>query len=149
MGFIWIPLFLLNVHLLKNNPKPYIELIPLYFYCWIFITYTALNLSKKNQEEEKIKFLVESIQEYLPTFKNIEPTLENKHKKTYIHTDYFLFRTNKKLISMDEPTLLQESDALITEFKKQNLLVDKEKWKKFIQRATEFHINYLQKTEHQ
>jgi hypothetical protein len=50
---------------------------------------------------------------------------------------------------MDEPSLLQESDALMTEFKKENLLVDKEKWKKFIQRATEFHINYLQKTEQQ
>ena len=147
MGFIWIPLFLLNVHLLKNNPKPYLELFPLYIFCWIFVTYTAFNLSKKNQEEEKIKFLVESIQEYLPTFKNIEPTLENKHKKTYIHTDYFLFRTNNKLKSMDEPSLLQESDALMTEFKKENLLVDKEKWKKFIQRATEFHIYYLQKTE--
>ena len=149
MGFIWIPLFLLNVHLLKSNPKPYLELLPLYIFSWIFITYTALNLSKKNQEEEKIKFLVESIQEYLPTFRSIEPNLQSNHKKTYIHTDYFLFRTNQKLKSMDDPSLLQESEALISEFKKENLLVDKEKWKKFIQRATEFHINYLQKTEQQ
>jgi hypothetical protein len=50
---------------------------------------------------------------------------------------------------MDDPTLLGESEALVSEFKKENLLVDKEKWKKFIQRATEFHVKYLQKTEQQ
>jgi hypothetical protein len=149
MGFIWIPLFLMNVHLLTNNSKPYMELLPLYFFSWILLVSTAHNLSKKNQEEEKIQFLVESIREYLPTFKKIEPTLLAKHKKTYIHTDYFLFRTHQKLKSMDDPTLLGESEALVSEFKKENLLVDKEKWKKFIQRATEFHVKYLQKTEQQ
>ena len=149
MGFIWIPLFLMNVHLLTNNSKPYMELLPLYFFSWILLISTAHNLSKKNLEEEKIQFLVESIREYLPTFKKIEPTLLNKHKKTYIHTDYFLFRTNQKLKSMNDPLLLEESEALVSEFKKENLLVDKEKWKKFIQRATEFHVKYLQKTEQQ
>jgi hypothetical protein len=144
MGFIWIPLFLGTLLFLNRQRQIYLELLPLFFFLGIFMILTAQNLSQKKNEEDKIHFLAESIENYLPKFKNIEYQIPNHQKKTYLHTDYFLFRTHKILSLSKEPQLLTENEALQREFNDLTLMDDKKRWKDFLQRATEFHIKYLE-----
>ncbi len=144
MGFIWIPLFWGTLLFLSKQKQIVLELLPLYLFLSIFLILTAHSLSQKKKEEDKIQFLVESIENYLPKFKTIESQIPNHHKKTTLHTDYFLYRTHQILSRLQETQLLSENESLQREFNDRTLMDDKKRWKDFLQRATEFHIKYLE-----
>lgn len=144
MGFIWIPLFWITLLFLSRQKQIVLELLPLYFFLSIFLIFTAHSLSQKKKEEAKIQFLAESIENYLPKFKKMESQIPNHHKKTILHTDYFLYRTHQILSLSQETQLLAENESLQREFNDLTLMDDKIRWKDFLQRATEFHIKYLE-----
>jgi len=147
MGFIWIPIFVFVIYLIKEYQNPFYENIPLFLTFYIIILYNAYNLRTTESDAKRIYFLEESIQEFLVDYKKNESEIDPKYKKSYLHTGYFLFRTNKKIKQSGDEELLKRNVSLQKEFEGGEILKDREKWKVFLNNATEFHLLYLKRIE--
>lgn len=147
MGFIWIPIFLYVVQVAKENSKPLLENIPLYIIFYIILLVHAYNLKITEIQASKIEFLETSITEYLKDYKLKEKNIDPKFKKSFLHTGYFLYRTNQKIKKVGDIELLRLNESLQKEFGEGEILKDREKWKVFLSNATEFHHLYLERIE--
>jgi hypothetical protein len=147
MGFIWIPILIIVIYLMKEYQTPFIENIPLFISLYLIILYNAFTLRITEDDAKRISFLEESIQEFLVDYRQNEMRIDPKYKKSYLHTGYFLFRTNKKIKLAGDWELLKRNESLEKEFEGGKILEDREKWKVFLTNATEFHHLYLERIE--
>lgn len=143
MGFFWIPLFVLLIRIFPYCIEDFRKLLPLFLFGYIVLLFTLSKLGGTEKQNWEVEYLRSTISEYFNGKKDNININNPIHTKNILHTDFFLFRTEKFLKMSGESKLLEINLQLQKEFDGGNILNDRDKWKDFINKATEFHKNYL------